>query len=317
VGRVVVSGTYGGSMVVDDVMLATGLTQSPNRVNPFLASFGGPPPGDVQAPVIGDTVDQDGNPIYTVPQNIYTQATKPDGADVFYMLPTVIDDGNAGTSVICLPPPNSTFPNTTTTVNCTASDPLGHHDSASFTVTVVDKVGPIFSPVTNISVAAPDGTGATVNYTPPTANDQISGPALVTCTPAPGHFDVGLHTVTCSATDARSNTSTVSFSIEVTGAGIGSLCRTTTDCSVGTCVDGVCCTMTVCGQCQACNTPGALGTCAATTGGSCNDNDACTQTDTCQAGVCVGSNPVTCSASDQCHVAGTCNSATGACSNPA
>jgi hypothetical protein len=49
---------------------------------------------------------------------------------------------------------------------------------------------------------------------------------------------------------------------------------------------------------------------------SCDDGNACTQTDTCQSGACVGSNPVTCTASDQCHVAGACNSATGICSNP-
>ena len=48
----------------------------------------------------------------------------------------------------------------------------------------------------------------------------------------------------------------------------------------------------------------------------CNDGDACTQTDTCQAGFCVGSNPVDCTASDQCHDIGTCNPATGLCSDP-
>ena len=52
-------------------------------------------------------------------------------------------------------------------------------------------------------------------------------------------------------------------------------------------------------------------------GTSCNDQNACTLTDTCQAGVCTGSSPVVCSASDQCHVAGTCDPATGSCSNPA
>ena len=51
-------------------------------------------------------------------------------------------------------------------------------------------------------------------------------------------------------------------------------------------------------------------------GSSCDDSNACTQTDKCQAGTCAGSNPVTCAASDQCHVAGSCSSATGVCSNP-
>ena len=51
-------------------------------------------------------------------------------------------------------------------------------------------------------------------------------------------------------------------------------------------------------------------------GTSCDDGNACTQNDTCQAGTCAGANPVVCSASDQCHVAGTCNPADGQCSNP-
>ena len=309
VGRVVVSGTFGGSMVVDDVMLMTGLTEDPNTVNPFIASFGGPPPGDNQAPVLGYTIDQSGNQLYTLPQDIYVQATKPAGADVFYMLPTVIDDGNAGTSIICLPPPNSTFPIGTTTVACTASDPLGHHDVASFTVTVVDKVGPVFTPVHDMTVEAPDAGGATVTYTPPTARDQISGAASVMCVPPSGNlFAVGDHTVTCTASDARSNSSSTTFVVHVT-LGFGKPCLSTPDCSVGTCVDGVCCNTTAasCGSARPATLPGAMGTCAVTTGGSCDDDDACTQTDTCQAGVCTGANPVTCTASDQCHVAGTCN----------
>lgn len=49
----------------------------------------------------------------------------------------------------------------------------------------------------------------------------------------------------------------------------------------------------------------------------CNDGDACTRSDQCQAGACVGGNPVVCSATDACHVAGVCNSTTGSCSTPA
>jgi len=50
-------------------------------------------------------------------------------------------------------------------------------------------------------------------------------------------------------------------------------------------------------------------------GSACNDANACTGTDTCQAGVCSGSNPVVCAPTDQCHAAGVCN-ATSGCSNP-
>ncbi len=57
-------------------------------------------------------------------------------------------------------------------------------------------------------------------------------------------------------------------------------------------------------------------TCAGVVDGTaCDDGNACTQADTCQAGVCVGANPVVCLA-DECNNAGTCNPSTGLCSAP-
>ena len=59
------------------------------------------------------------------------------------------------------------------------------------------------------------------------------------------------------------------------------------------------------------------GVCGPSTGNTCDDGDACTQIDTCQAGACTGASPVTCAALDQCHDAGTCDPSAGTCSNPA
>ncbi len=50
---------------------------------------------------------------------------------------------------------------------------------------------------------------------------------------------------------------------------------------------------------------------------SCNDGDACTQEDICQAGACVGTDAIVCTPRDQCHHAGVCDPVTGTCSNPA
>lgn len=47
-------------------------------------------------------------------------------------------------------------------------------------------------------------------------------------------------------------------------------------------------------------------------GVSCDDGDACTQTDTCLAGLCLGANPVSCSA-EECKLTGDCDTVTGAC----
>ena len=101
---------------------------------------------------------------------------------------------------------------------------------------------------------------------------------------------------------------------------LGSACGLATDCQSGFCVDGVCCN-TVCDAvpCEACAVArGATldGTCTSLTGNPCNDDNSCTQGDTCQAGVCVSGEPLVCTAQDQCHTAGVCAPATGLCSNP-
>jgi RHS repeat-associated protein len=101
----------------------------------------------------------------------------------------------------------------------------------------------------------------------------------------------------------------------------GNACTQGDTCQSGSCQAGAPVTCTASDQCHdvgTCNTStGACSNPAKANGASCNDGNACTQTDTCQSGSCQGSNPVTCMASDQCHTAGTCDTATGVCSNPA
>jgi len=100
----------------------------------------------------------------------------------------------------------------------------------------------------------------------------------------------------------------------------GNACITGETCQSGSCTGGspvVCTALDQCHTAGVCNT--STGTCSnpnKANGTACNDENACTQTDTCQAGVCVGSNPVVCTASDQCHDTGICNPTTGVCSNP-
>jgi MYXO-CTERM domain-containing protein len=109
----------------------------------------------------------------------------------------------------------------------------------------------------------------------------------------------------------------------VTSLGQGTTCTAPSDCASGFCVDGYCCN-TACGggaatDCFACSVAAgasANGSCTALNGIPCDDNNACTATDVCQAGTCVGSGTVTCTAMDSCHTAGVCNVGTGMCTNP-
>lgn len=101
----------------------------------------------------------------------------------------------------------------------------------------------------------------------------------------------------------------------------GNACTQTDTCQAGVCVGS---NPVVCAASDQCHVAGvcapATGVCSnpvKANGSTCNDGDACTRTDACQAGSCVGANPVVCTALDQCHVAGVCAPATGICSNPA
>ena len=160
---------------------------------------------------------------------------------------------------------------------------------------MADRVGPAITGVADVTVQAPSASGAIVTYTAPTSTDQIDGARPVTCVPASGSvFAIGKTTVTCSATDKSNNLAQTTFVVKVLGLPLGAACTLTSQCTNGSCVDGVCCNTTAatCGQCNACNLPGSVGTCAPTSGGSCSDGNACTTADTCSAGVCVSGPPL-------------------------
>jgi RHS repeat-associated protein len=115
-----------------------------------------------------------------------------------------------------------------------------------------------------------------------------------------------------------------------TPAADGTSCDDHDVCTVGeTCQGGTCgsgfflsCSKRPVGQCQNADDScdpirGCLPPRNLPDGTSCNDGNACTQTDVCQTGVCVGTSPVTCPGPDACHdVASTCDQLTGLCSQP-
>ena len=100
----------------------------------------------------------------------------------------------------------------------------------------------------------------------------------------------------------------------------GNACTQPDSCQAGRCVGAnpvVCTASNQCHDAGVCDpATGACSDPAKPDGTMCNDGDACTKTDTCQAGTCTGANPVVCTALDQCHDAGTCDPVSGTCSNP-
>ena len=97
------------------------------------------------------------------------------------------------------------------------------------------------------------------------------------------------------------NGSTVLTAARLYDPSLGVGCTSNAQCTKGFCVDGVCCDAACTGQCLACNLSGSVGVCSPeANGAACNDSNACTQTDTCQAATCVGGNPPNCDDNNPC-----------------
>jgi hypothetical protein len=86
----------------------------------------------------------------------------------------------------------------------------------------------------------------------------------------------------------------------------GGMCTAAADCGSNFCVDGVCCNNACTGTCQACNVPGAEGTCGFASAGSqdlnattpCSGSNYCDAAGVCQSGL--KPNGTTCTAANQC-----------------
>lgn len=160
--------------------------------------------------------------------NLTREATKPQGADVSFGLPTASDLVDENVDVVCSPVSSSTFafggPHT---VTCTATDDSGNPASSDFTVTVIDTTPPQFdSTIADISVPATSEAGALVPISAlPTVSDifgakveckystqNVSDAILAAGTT---NFPVGTTTVDCTATDGHGLTSKDSFTVYV------------------------------------------------------------------------------------------------------
>jgi large repetitive protein len=156
-------------------------------------------------------------PVLTLPANITAEATSSAGAAVIYSA-SATDAVDGAVAITCSPASGSTFALGTTTVNCSAKDSKNNTATGSFSVTVRDTTPPqIANTPSNMTVEAASASGAVVSYSNPTAIDLVSGSVAVNCSPASGStFSLGApHTITCTATDGRSNSSTSTFTIEV------------------------------------------------------------------------------------------------------
>ncbi len=162
-----------------------------------------------------------------------------------------------------------------------------------------------------------DGEACTVN------DECVGGVCVGTPVDCAGAGDQ-CNTAACDSGGAEGNCALRVPRANGTACNDGQACNVGEACQTGLCTGGAPPNCSAAGdQCNtaACDPAAAEGNCArripVANGTACNDNDLCTQTDTCQAGTCTGANPVVCTPSDQCHDVGTCSPATGVCPNPA
>jgi endonuclease/exonuclease/phosphatase family metal-dependent hydrolase len=177
------------------------------------ASNGNPPNATCSFTV---TVLDTQAPTITCPANITVSNTTGQCSAVVSFSVTATDLCGPAT-IVSTPASGSTFPKGTTTVTSVATDGSGNTSTCSFTVTVNDTQAPVITCPANVTAANDSGQcSAVVNFAAPTATDNCSGVGTPVCAPASGSsFPKGTTTVTCSVSDASSNSASCSFTVTV------------------------------------------------------------------------------------------------------
>ncbi len=153
------------------------------------------------ATTASDTVSIDSTaPVVTVPEDVTTEATGPDGATVDY----IDAAGDGGEVASCAPASGGLFPIGETTVTCTATDAHGNEGTATFTATVADTAAPTVAVADQtVEATGPDGAAVDLDAS---ADDLVDGASTPDCEPASDStFALGDTNVTCTATDAAGN----------------------------------------------------------------------------------------------------------------
>lgn len=163
------------------------------------------------------TVQDTTAPVVTPPPNQLFEATSSAGAVGNYPNATVTDTVSASPATTYSKNSGRTFAIGTTTVTVTATDDAGRQGTGTFTVTIRDTTAPVLTLPADVAVGTPDPLGTLVTYPAATASDAVTASPVVTYSKASGTlFPIGATTVTVTTKDAVNNTSTGTFTVNVT-----------------------------------------------------------------------------------------------------
>lgn len=154
-------------------------------------------------------------PVLTVPPSLTVEAVSAAGAVVHYPAASTADAVGV-TSLTYSQAAGTTFPLGATKVTVVAMDAAGNASSGSFTVNVTDTTAPVLTVPANLTVEASGPDGAVVHYPAASATDAVGVTSLTYSIPSGRTFPLGLTTVTVTARDAAGNTSSGSFTVNVT-----------------------------------------------------------------------------------------------------
>jgi large repetitive protein len=148
------------------------------------------------------------------------------GTNVTWSKPIAIDGVDGAMTGVCSSHSGELYPLGSSSVTCTFTDIASNSDACSFEVIVQDNIPPVVSNTTcrNITRSASpthlSDRGTNVTWDNVVAVDGVDGPmTATTCSSNSGEFfPLGSTSVTCTFTDAASNSDTCSFEVTVRDA---------------------------------------------------------------------------------------------------
>jgi hypothetical protein len=172
------------------------------------------------APTIAFLLDVADNtpPTLNLPDDSTVEGNTTGGALAAYAVAASDTEDASPPTPVCSPAVGDLLPLGTTTIDCSVTDDGGLEATGSFDITVVDTTAPIMPTGADIEVTSHDPAGSVVTYDPPNPFFEAVDPSpTVSCAPASGStFAVGTTTVTCTASDASGNHSSIAFGVHVT-----------------------------------------------------------------------------------------------------
>ncbi len=145
-------------------------------------------------------------------------------------------DADPETSISYSHAPGSAFPLGETVVTVTATDLARNSSTCTFKVSVLagDVTAPVPTCPADLRLEAAGPDGATANFTVTAADDRDPAPVITTSAASGSDFPLGETIVTATATDARGNSATCTFTVTVADTVAPELiCRGTVETTAG------------------------------------------------------------------------------------